>query len=154
MSDKKSGQTSEEIIVVPLETNVMQKGFFYSFARRNIIEGLAIAGAVCYGISYIDFTTPVMLWHMGVFGIGIFFFVARGYKNRSFLQAAHDYIHTLRTRKQLHLRGPEYVRQDIKIQEGEGADESIAKRFIGRTNKRLDKFIERYGEEEAGEEDT
>ena len=153
MDEKNKNNNSGDLITVELESNVLQKGFFFSFARRNVVEALILSGLICYIISQINFTNFVMLMHMGVYGIGTFFFVARGYKNRSFVQTAQDYIHTLKTRKQLHLRGPEYVRQDIKIQEGEDSNQSIAQRFAGKAGKRLNKFMDEYGETEVSEQD-
>ena len=153
-----SGGTNNEnegFAVFSLESNVLQRGFLYSFARRNVAEALVISGSICYAIMTINFTLFVKAVYLLVFGLGTFVLIARGYKNRSFLQAAHDYVHTLKTRKQLHLRGPEYVRQDIKIQEGENADKSIAERIYENARIRLDRFVEQYGgEEEAGEGDT
>ena len=151
VDDKGKRQDQGELIVVNLETNVLQKGFFFSFARRNVIEALILSGAICYGISLIDFTNFVMGIHMAIYGLGTFFFVARGYKNRSFLQTAQDYVHTLKTRKQLHLRGPEYVRQDIRIQDGEDSNQSIAQQIAGKAGKKLNKFMDEYGETEVSE---
>ena len=144
---------SNEVATIDLESNVMKKGFFYSFATRNVVEALILAGIVCYIITSINFTNFVKTIYVVVFGGGTFFFTARGYKNRSFLQTAHDYAHVLRTRKQLHLRGSEYARQNIKIQEGEGSDLSIAQQLYEKFRKRLSKFVDEYGEEEAGEQD-
>lgn len=138
---------------ITLEANVLQKGTLFSFPRRNVVEAAVLCAAEAFVITGINFTTFVMCVYLAVFIPATFILTARGYKNRSFLQVAFDYAHVLRTRKRLHFRGPEYMRQDIKIQEAENADRSIAEKFIERARGGIDRFVDEYGQEEAGAED-
>ncbi len=142
---EKEKQTQEDIV---LEKNVLDKGYIFTIPVRNIIEGAIVTLIIIYIICSINFTTYVKVFSCLVYGTGTMFVFIRGYKNRSFIQIIQDYIHALRNRKILHLRGPEYERQDVAIKEGEGDDKSILAKWFDEVKERLRGFTEQYAEEE------
>ena len=138
-------------VKITIERNISKGIGFVFFSTRNLIEALVTSGAAIFIICQINFTNTVKGFYCFVFGIGLFFLVARGYKNRSFTQIAIDYIRTLRSRKVLPLRGPEYVRQDIKLKgSGEGTDGTYAKKLAKWGKGKLNDFIDEYSEDETG----
>lgn len=139
----------KEIIEITIEQNV-SKGFgILPIAGRNVIEAILFTGIVISIICHINFTNIVKGFYLLIFGIGIFVSVLRGYKNRSFTQIAVDYIVTLKNRKVLHLRGPEYVRQEIKLKDTSGSDKTYAEQSVEWGKARLHSFIEKYSDEES-----
>ena len=144
-------KSEKNYVQINIERNI-SKGFGLGnifISTRNLIEACLASGVALFIIGHINFTNSVKGFYSAVFGIGLFWLVARGYKNRSFTQIAVDYFKTVKNRKVLHLRGPEYVRQDIKLKGGsESSDETYAKQIIKWSKGRLNNFIDEYSEEE------
>lgn len=141
----------KELEQYELTRNVIQNDKILGFNKRNIAEAIIFTLMLLLIIMIIPFTTLVKTIVSIVLGLTMFFGCLYGIKRRSVTEVFFNELRFRKNRRRTHLRGPEYVKKNIRTFFGESEDESIAEHYFKLFKEYLVNFVNEYGEEEDGE---
>lgn len=135
--------TNNNELFTKLTRNVITKGKFHGIPKRNIGEAIFFTGLVGSIILAINFTDLVTIASTLVLCPLIFIICVRGFYHRSLLQILQSEYRFRRNRRELHLRGPEYVRKENRYANEETADESYIETITRVLREKLKEFVEK-----------
>lgn len=127
--------------------NIISRHRIWGVGKRNIIEGAIstiIADLIILAIPFVSEVKIVLLISVSAV---VLIFNIRGICNRSVSEIIIDEIKYQNRKRELHLRGPEYVKEKTTSYGGGYSDQSIAEQAIGKIKERIDEFLEKNDRE-------
>ena len=132
--------------------NIIGGKKIFGINTRNIIEAIIsimLAGAVITAIPFVN-EVKILLLIVAVIGLGGF--NLKGIRQRSVSEMAIAWFRYKKNKRELHLRGPEYVKEKKNTINAGYSDKSVAEELIGKLKKRVDRFLAENSEDEVSED--
>lgn len=133
-------------VIYRITPNVIETGYFFGIPVRRWVEAIVFCVLFDLFVMAIPFTTTVHTVLIIVIDAVLFGFSLHGIHNRSIIQFAIAEWKFRKTRRVLHLRGPEYVKKKQDFNSYIGLDNTnfglIVARVKGFLNNYADKVIE------------
>ena len=129
-----------------LTENVLSKGKYRGFHRRNIFEAITATGIVLLIIQIIPFTPIYTLMSSIVFGCVTFYVFLKGKSELSLTQILALEIRFRHNQCSLHLRGPEYKTKGDTYINNEYENKSVVEVLWQKANESLRRFIDTYSQ--------
>lgn len=142
----------KESVDYELNENVIRKRKVGKIPMRNIIEGILFGGCGVLIVCQVNFVSKIKIMISVVVFISILVGSIKGIKRKSFTQIVLKEITFRRNRRELHLRSPEYEQGESKFKNDDGNETSYATVYIEKIKKRINEFVEKYSDEDSGEQ--
>lgn len=150
MSNENTSKDDEkEVVPASIIPNIIEIGNFLGIPYRNWIEAVAFTLILIAIFLLIPFAPVAKFFFCVVWGGATFMFTLRGINNRSVIQFLSDERKFQKSKRILHLRGPEYVKTKADIKSYEGGDD-----LIGKYITRLRENVLEWAESKIDEEDS
>ena len=136
----------ENMEVFELTSNIISTGQILGMKQRNVIEGgimTYIAIRIIGNIPFI-FKVKVVLWIL--VSIALMIFNIRGIKGCALTEILIAEIRFRKNKRELHLRGPEYVKEKKSSYGSNYSEKSIAEEVIDWGRGHLDRFLKENSE--------
>jgi hypothetical protein len=142
---------SQNDVIYTITPNVIETGYFFGIPIRRWVEAVGFSLLFDILMLIIPFTTTVHTVLIVVMDAVIFGFSLHGIHNRSIIQFTVAEIKFRKTRRILHLRGPEYVKKKQDFSSYVGLDNTNLGLIVAKVKGMLNNYADRVLEKE---EDT
>lgn len=133
-------------LLTNFHSNILTKGKTHGIPHKNIIEALIAVVIIALIILIIPFTKVVTNVLLIVLCLTTFIVFIRGYKRRSISSIIKAEKQFKKNRRILHLRSPEYKKEEVKLANEEYTDESFFQSVYRLAKERIVEFVDKYSE--------
>lgn len=135
-------QSQENPLEYSFNRNILPGNRIFGVGKRNLLEGIIVTLLADAVILQIPFVRDVKIVLLISISIILMIFNIRGIKNMAVTEIIVAEIRFQKNKRELHLRGPEYVREKKANYKGGYNDQSIAEQVVHAAKERIDRFLE------------